>query len=107
MFRFHCLVWLSILSLIAVGCREASHPGNWNADRVSNYLSERLEASEMKLEPTGKGFQGTAKRADGETLTIDVSQFPARQEFNWTVNGDRGFVEEGFFGYGNDPDAKD
>lgn len=88
-----------LLILMTVGC-EPSHPGNWGADQIAEKLAERLQASDVKLEPTEKGFRGTGKRADGEILTIDVSQFPERQEFTWTVEGDRGFVEEGFYGFG-------
>ncbi len=103
MYRANCgssLVACLLLGLWAcsIGCNR-KNPGTWSADKVAAHLSEQLQASDVQLESTPSGFTGTGMRADGETLTIVVAQDPANQEFRWDVKGDRGFVEDGSYGF--------
>lgn len=91
--------WLCLLALLVagvVGCG-VDNPGNWPAEKVSAYLADHFEITDVVLTPTADGFSGTGKRADGETLNISVTMVPEKSEFRWDAKGDRGFVEEGDF----------
>lgn len=96
-FRNSSLVLVGCLLIVSLsGCRK-DNPGNWPAERVSAKVSESLQLSEFSLSLTANGLEGNGKRADGETLTVVVTQHPDTNEIRWTAKGDRGSVEEGSF----------
>ena len=84
-------------SLLCSGCSQ-DNPGTWPRDRVSAKVMESLQMTEVTLSPDpAGGFSGTGKRADGETLTLTVTQDAATHRISWDAKGDRGFVEDGYF----------
>lgn len=92
-------IWLSILLLIVafcLGCKE-NNPGKWPADQVAVKVSESLELSELVLNATGNGLEGSGKRSDGETVSVIVKQDETDRKISWEAKGDRGFVESGSY----------
>ena len=79
-----------------IGCRD--NPGKWPQPKVQAKIQENLELVEATLTPSPSGgFQGSGKRADGETVTFTITQDPAASRMQWDAKGDRGFVEDGFY----------
>ncbi|MEM7474409.1 MAG: hypothetical protein AAF483_05395 [Planctomycetota bacterium] len=89
---------LGMIIFAMSGCnlRPVDNPGEWAVERVTTKMEERCEATEVELTKTAEGFEGTGKRADGETLKIEVTQDAEAQRLDWKVTGDRGFFDEGF-----------
>ncbi len=90
----------AVLSGLAIafcltGCAE--NPGTWSQDKVSAKISESLELTEVSLTKTGDGYDGTGKRADGETLKFVITQDAEAHRMSWDAKGDRGFFEDGFY----------
>ena len=94
------LSWMLLMLLmgLTLGCA-GDNPGTWTAEKVSAHLADRLEITDVKLSATENGFSGTGLRADGETLDLKITQDPEKLEMRWDVKGDRGFVEEGSYGF--------
>jgi hypothetical protein len=91
-FQF-CLAFLAFSTL--AGCGD--NPGKWPVEKVSQKVAESLELSEVSLSATERGLEGSGLRADGETVSLVVTQHPDLGEIRWDAKGDRGFVEEGYF----------
>ncbi|MCA9127363.1 MAG: hypothetical protein KDB22_09760 [Planctomycetales bacterium] len=91
---YACAAVLGCL-LLVVGCAE--NPGKWPKDKVQAKIEEKLELTELTLNPReGGGFEGTGKLG-GETVTITITQDPASGRMSWDAKGDRGLVETGFY----------
>lgn len=85
-----------LVCLLLVGCGD--NPGNWPEERVKAKIQEKLELVEVSIsERQEGGFEGSGKRADGETVEFEISQNPDEHQMSWEATGDRGFVEEGFY----------
>jgi hypothetical protein len=85
------------LAILLAGCA-ADNPGTWSQDKLEAKVMESLELTEIALVPKPEGgYDGTGKRADGETLTFTLTQDATAHRFSWNAKGDRGFVEEGYY----------
>ncbi|MBX3420509.1 MAG: hypothetical protein KF752_03025 [Pirellulaceae bacterium] len=89
-----CLCGCAILAMS--GCRQ-DNPGSWPVERVTAKVAESLGLSDLNLQNTERGLEGTGKRADGELLKLTVTQHPDEHAIRWEATGDRGFVEEGSY----------
>ena len=90
---------LCVLSFLCVGgCNPAENPGTWGVEKVSAKIQESLELTDVELtaNPEG-GFTGTGSRTDGETVTFTITQDPTASRMSWDAEGDRGFVEDGYY----------
>ena len=77
------------------GC--GNNPGQWGEEQVKAKIIESLEMDDLTLTANdGGGFTGTGKRGE-ETLTIKIDQDPEASRLSWDAQGDRGFIEEGFY----------
>lgn len=87
---------LLLICILFCGCSE--NPGTWSQDKLHAKITEKLELVDAELQPVeGGGFKGSGTRADGETVTFTISQDPGAHKMSWEAEGDRGFVEEGFY----------
>ena len=88
------LLFAFIVSL-TTGCKQ--NVGTWPPDKVAPIVAKSLEISDLSLVKTDAGMEGTGKRADGETMTVKVTQDSANNKFSWEAKGDRGFFEAGSY----------
>jgi hypothetical protein len=88
---------LSLTCLLMGGCGR-DNPGKWPATRVATQVAKSLEIEGgLTLETSSGTLVGTGKRADGELLSVTVTQHPEKNEIRWEAKGDRGFVETGYY----------
>lgn len=87
---------LTVFALVVcIGC--ADNPGSWGEDKVKAQIIKSLEMDDLSLTANEEGgFTGTGKRGE-ETLTVKISQDPEASRLSWDAQGDRGFVEEGYY----------
>lgn len=88
------LLFAFIVSL-TTGCKQ--NVGTWPPDKVAPIVAKSLEISDLSLVKTDAGMEGTGKRADGETMTVKVTQDSANNKFSWDAKGDRGSFEAGSY----------
>jgi hypothetical protein len=93
-FAGQVLVLFIGLAAIA-GCRD--NPGKWPLEKVSAKIAESLELSDISLSSSEGKLQGTGIRPDGEKVKVIVTQLPESYQIQWDAQGDRGFMEEGYF----------
>lgn len=97
--RFIRLVAFTLLvasTSVLVGCKK-DNPGLWPVEKIEAKLVERFELTEISLTPTEGGFTGEGKTSEGETLKLEIKQFPDDSKFTWDAQGDRGLFEDGFY----------
>lgn len=87
---------LLLVLLFTTGCKE--NPAHWPAEKVAEIVAKKLEVSDLTLQPTDSGFEGSGLRSDGETVNVVVTLHPDDFEFRWDGKGDRGFIYEGSYG---------
>lgn len=84
------------LAVIFTGC--ADNPGKWPLPKLEAKISENLELTSIELAPRPEGgYQGSGQRADGETVKFTITQDPEAHRIEWQAQGDRGFVEDGYY----------
>jgi hypothetical protein len=90
---------LSLVIAISIACLSGckDNPGKWAPDKVTTKVAESLEVTDLTLNSTANGLEGTGKRSDGETITVVVKQDSAGGTIAWDAKGDRGFVETGSY----------
>ena len=83
---------------LVAGCAD-NNPGNWSQQQVADKMTERFELTDITINPASSGgFEGSGTRADGETITFQVTMDPDNYRINWDAQGDRGFIEtDGFY----------
>ena len=87
---------LVCLACFLIGC--ADNPGTWGKDKVAAKIAEELELTDVNITPMeGGGFEGTGKRADGETMKFKITQDPEAHKMSWTSEGDRGSYLDGSY----------
>lgn len=77
------------------GCKD--NPGKWPLEKVSEKIAQSLELSDISLSSSEGKLQGTGIRPDGEKVKVIVTQHPESYQIQWDAQGDRGFMEEGYF----------
>ncbi len=81
-----------VVAVAFVGCSPA-HPGMWDLPKVESHIAQKMELSEIKLEPAGtSAYTGTGKTAEGESFKIQVTQDVANKSLRWKYEGDRGTI---------------
>jgi hypothetical protein len=94
--KFKLILLILGLSVGLTGCQD--NPGTWQEPKVKVKVMENLELTEATLTPLLEGgFEGSGKRADGETVTFTITQDADAHRMSWDAKGDRGFVEDGFY----------
>lgn len=93
---------LAVMFVFAlVGCGD--NPGKWPKEKAAEYVKQSLIEQGMEMndvtlaEKPGGGFEGTGKVADGETLTLTVTQDADDHRLNWEAQGDRGSILDGSY----------
>lgn len=82
--------------VLLVGCKK-DNPGTWPVEKVTQKVIESLQLSELELNKSEKGFEGTGKRSDGESFSVQITQDPSSSMISWDAKGDRGTNEIGNF----------
>ncbi len=91
----------AVLLLSVAGC--ADNPGKWPKEKVAEYVKQSLIEQDMAMnevtltEKPGGGFEGTGKAADGETLSLTVTQDADDHRLIWEAKGDRGSILDGSY----------
>lgn len=89
------VILFAFLASLSAGCKQ--NVGTWPPDKVAPIVAKSLEISDLSLVKTDAGMEGTGKRADGETMTVKVTQDSANNKFSWEAKGDRGTFEAGSY----------
>lgn len=93
--RIMVVLLFAFIASLTTGCKQ--NVGTWPPDKVAPIVVKSLEISDLSLVKTETGLGGTGKRADGETVTVKVTQDSANNKFSWEAKGDRGFFEAGSY----------